>query len=301
GKTSLVRAFCDRHRGDAHILWGWCEDLAAPPPLAPLHDLARAAGGEFAAVMAGEAGRLDRFAAFLAVLASPLRPVVAVIEDIHWADEATLDLLAYAARRVGDTHGCVVATYRDDELPPEHPLWRVLGDLVRQARVGTLTLAPLSVAAVATPAAAHGVDATHVHRVTGGNPYFVTEVLAGGADGVPDTVRAAVLARAARLSPPARSALDTIAVIPDRVDLDLATALIDDPVAIDECEQAGLLVGQDRWLAFRHELARRAVAQTLPATRAARLHAAVLAALRQRSDVDSARLAYHADLAGDVE
>src|SRR5690606_27593983 len=89
GKTSLALAFCDRHRGDAHILWGWCEDLAAPPPLAPLHDLARAAGGEFAAVMAGEAGRLDRFAAFLAVLASPLRPVVAVIEDIHWADEAT--------------------------------------------------------------------------------------------------------------------------------------------------------------------------------------------------------------------
>lgn len=300
GKTSVVRAFCDRHRADAHILWGWCEDLAAPP-LGPLHDLARAAGGELAAVMQGETGRLDRFAGFLAALVSPLRPVIAVVEDIHWADEATLDLLAYTARRVGDTHGCVVATYRDDELPPDHPLWRVLGDLVRQARVGTLTLAPLSVAAVAALAAGHGIDASHVHRVTGGNPYFVTEVLASGSNGVPETVRAAVLARAARLSPAARSALDTIAVIPDRVELDLVAALIEGPAAVDECEQAGLLIGRDGSLAFRHELARRVVAQALPATRVARLHAAVLAALRQRSDVDSARLAYHADLAGDAE
>jgi hypothetical protein len=205
--------------------------------------LARAAGGEFAAVMGGPSGRLDRFAAFLAVLVSPLRPVIAVVEDIHWADEATLDLLTYAARRVGDTNGCVIATYRDDELPPDHPRWSVLGDLVRQARVGRLELAPLSVAAVARLAGPYGADATSVHRLTGGNPYFVTEVLASGSDSVPGTVRAAVLARAARLSPLGRSALEMVAVIPEGATLDLVVALTGgDTAGVDECEQSGVLV-----------------------------------------------------------
>jgi DNA-binding CsgD family transcriptional regulator len=158
------------------------------------------------------------------------------------------------------------------------------------------------VAAVATLAAPYKADAAAVHRLTGGNPYFVTEVLASGSADVPATVRAAVLARAAGLSPTARSTLDLVAVIPDRASLDMiATATDGDTSGVDECEQSGLLVCRDKMVAFRHELARRAVVQTLPAARAARLHAAVLAVLARQSDVDPARLAYHADLAGDAE
>lgn len=306
GKTSLVKAFCDRNETGAQVLWGWCEALAVPRPLGPVHDLARAAGGHLAAVMAGDASRHERFAALRSALVSPLRPVLAVIEDIHWADEATLDLLMYLARRLAQTHACLLVTYRDDELAPDHPLWRVLGDLVRQPQVERRQLRPLSVAAVARMAAPYGADAARVHRLTGGNPYFVTELLASGIEpggpdlAVPATVRDAVLARAARLSPSGRSTLDLVAVVPDRVEVDLLDTLLGD-AGVEEGEQAGLLVCREGTVAFRHELARRAVEQALPPIRARRLHGAVLQAMAKASTVDSARLAYHADAAGDVE
>jgi predicted ATPase len=303
GKTSLIRCFCARHGRDTQMLWGACDALRTPRPLGPLHDIARVAGGDLAARMGGDATRNERFNAFLELLASPVRPVVAVIEDVHWADEATLDLLVFVARRVSDTRAVVVASYRDDELGADHPLRTVLGNLAALDAVRRLRLSPLSAAATAQLAAGHRADPHRLYRITGGNPFFITELLAAMPGAVPETVRDAVLARVARLSPPARAVLQAVAVVPDGAEVALVRALtgIADLGAIDEAEQGAMLEVVGRTVRFRHELVRQAVEQAIPASRALGLHTAVLAHLAGQPGVEPARLAYHADQASDRE
>lgn len=304
GKTSLARAFCHRHDRDAQVWWGACDALTTPRPLGPLYDIARTAGGELAALMASTASRHERFTGFLDLLISPLRPVIVVVEDVHWADEATRDLLVYLARRVVDTNAVIVVTYRDDEVGPEHPLRSVLGQLATQPAVRWLNPPRLSEAAVAELARGRNLDPAQVYRVTGGNPFFVTEVLEadGATDTVPATVGDAVLARVARLSTIARGVLEAAAVVPDRAEVGLVRAVTGcEPEAIDECEQQGLLQAAGLSLRFRHELARLAVEQGIPSARRPDLHARALAYLAEQHGVDVARLAFHADQAGDQD
>jgi predicted ATPase len=152
-----------------------------------------------------------------AVLAAELEtsgPAVLVLEDVHWADEATLDVLRMLARRVEALPTLVVASFRDDELSREHRLRIVLGELATSRLVSRIRLVRLSREAVAQLAEPCGVDATELYEKTAGNPFFVVEALAAGADRIPETIRDAVLARIARLSPPARALLDAIAIVP---------------------------------------------------------------------------------------
>ena len=302
GKTSLVRAFCDQHADAARVWWGSCDALSTPRPLGPLYDIARMARGVLSSLMAGDASRHDRFSGFLEALSWPLQPTIAVIEDVHWADEATRDLLVFVARRLADVNALMVVTYRDDEVSGDHPLRQVLGSVATLTVARRLLLPRLSPSAVSALAAARDADGQQVYRVTGGNPFFVTEVLAGGTGQVPGTVTDAVLARAGRLSRSARSVLEAAAVVPDRAEIELVrTVAAGDTDAIEECVQAGLLLATDRSLRFRHELARLAVEDSIPGTRRPGLHAAVLAHLTDQPAGDPARLAYHAEQAGDRE
>lgn len=227
--------------------------------------MAHVAGGELARVIAADAPRHTIFIAVLDLLSRP--PVtVAVIEDVHWADEATLDLLLYLGRRIADTHAMVIAAFREDEVGRGHPLRVVLGDLATTRSVHRLAVPPLTRAGVAELATSAGFEPDHLYAVTGGNPFFVTEVLATPDQAVPPNVRDAVLARAARLSPTARAALDVAAAIPDHAELHvLRAASGTDRMALDECVEAGVLVADGRGLRFRHELARVVVEQAVPA------------------------------------
>ena len=195
-----------------------------------------------------------------------------------------------------------VVTYRDDEIGADHPLRLVLGDLATAPTVHRISVRPLSEAAVQRLAAGSGRDAAALHRLTGGNPFFLTEVLAAEGETVPATVGDAVLARAARLSPEARAVLDVAAVIGSTIDADLlltvAGPVLDEA---DECIARGLLRGTGDGLAFRHELAREAILAAIAPLRRRLLHARVLAALREAPEAerDLARLAHHAEAAGD--
>jgi ATP/maltotriose-dependent transcriptional regulator MalT len=300
GKTSLVQAFCDEHADEARVWWGSCDALSTPRPLGPLHDIARVARGELSSLMASDASRHARFSGFLEALSWPLQPTIAVFEDVHWADEATRDLLVFLARRVADVNALVVVTYRDDEVGNEHPLRQVLGNVATLAVARRLVLPRLSPSAVAELATARHADAQQVYRVTGGNPFFVTEVLAGDPGHVPDTVTDAVLARAGRLSRSARGVLEAAAVVPDRAEVELVREVAaGDTEAVEECVQAGLLLATGRWLRFRHELARLALEGSISGTRRPELHAAVLGYLTEQTGSEPARLAYHAEQAGD--
>ena len=309
GKTSVLDAFVDRLPDD-DVLWGACDGLRTPRPLGPLLDIAAVAGGDLAQVAADVAtGTTPRDALFTATverLATPPRPVVLVIEDAHWADDATLDLVTFLGRRAPSMRVLLVLTYRDDEVGARHPLRVTLGDVAASTRTRA-HLRRLSADSVAALAAGHDVDANALFEITGGNPFYVTESLAAGTVGVPESVRDAVLARAARLRPAARRVLDAIAIVPGRAELSLVEAIAGpDAAALDECVEGGVVEVSDGFAVMRHELARLAVVEAIPPTRQRGLHRRALEALNQARTsgsvgVGSARLAHHAIEAGDID
>jgi DNA-binding CsgD family transcriptional regulator len=301
GKTLLLRCFC-AEAGAARVLLGSCDPLFTPRPLGPLLDLAQATGGELAELVQREARPHEVAAALLRELATRV-PTVVVIEDVHWADEGTLDVLRLLGRRLSATPALVIASYRDDALERDHPLRVVLGELAT-GDAARLRLQPLSAEAVARLAEPHGVDADELYSHTAGNPFFVSEVLAAGPGAVPQTVRDAVLSRASRLSPPARTVLDAAAIVPLYADLWLLEALAGDAVdALDQCIASGMLTAQTNGVAFRHELARIAIEESLSPDRRLRLHQDALAALTQPANgtPDAARVTHHAVAAGDAD
>jgi DNA-binding CsgD family transcriptional regulator/tetratricopeptide (TPR) repeat protein len=302
GKTALVRHFCAGLERGTRVLFGACDAMSTPRPLGPLLDIAPVMGGGLTGALR-EAGRREFiFDLFLTALCATTAPSVVVFEDAHWADDATLDLLRFLGRRVSGTRALVVVTYRDDEVGPRHPLRTVIGDLATTATVRRLTLSPLTSAAVAQLAADSSLDPEELHRVTSGNPFFVTEVLAAGVSGVPTTVRDAVMARAARLPEGAREVLERASVIGREVDPELLSALGAPAEAIEACLEAGMFKSAATSLAFRHELVRDAVYHALSTPRRRSLHRVVLAALEALPPgrVDPAALAHHAAGAADA-
>lgn len=302
GKTALLRSFCDR-QPRVRSFWGACDPLFTPRPLGPFADIAEAAGGELYRLVHGQARAYEVASALLQLLRES-SPAIAVLEDLHWADEASLDVLRLLSRRVESAPGLVVATYRDDELGRDHPLRAALGEMPRDESVIRMRLLPFSPAAVATLAAPRRVDADELYRKTGGNPLFVTEVLASGEDSIPSTVRDAVLARASRLPRHARALLDAVAVSPHWAELWLLEEVSgSDFAGLGECLDAGMLMRQNGAVAFRHELARLAVEDSIPPDQVLQLHRQTLRALASspREKVDPARLAHHAEHAQEPE
>jgi DNA-binding CsgD family transcriptional regulator/tetratricopeptide (TPR) repeat protein len=297
GKTSLVRAMRASLPADVTFVSGACEPLSVPVPLAPLRELLHASGaGDLAAAVSD-----DRVALARSVLRAltDRAPAVAVIEDAHWADPLTLDVLRLVARRVEETGIVVVLTYRDDEVGANPPLGLLLGDLATSPAVHRLALDPLSGDAVEALAAGSGLDGARLQGATGGNPFLVVEAIAAGGR-LPASVRDAALARAGRLSLTARRVVDAAAVVGQRFEAGLLRSLVSDCTeAVDEALARGVLVADGTALGFRHELIREALEQGISPTRRAELHAQVWAALAAAPHrADSARLAHHAELGG---
>ena len=296
GKSSLVGAWMDRVAGpDVRVLEGWCDDFLTGRTLGPLRDVARSAGGSLAeAVEAADTSAvLD---AVLEMLDDPLRPVVLVVEDVHWADEATLDVIRFVGRRLRDLPAVLLLTFRDD-LDDDHPLKGVLGALAG-APVERLAPAPLSQAAIAALLGDHGLDAHRVAAVTGGNPFFVTEVARARGDEVPATVADAVLARVRRLTDEPRRALQLLSVMPGVVDRDVAGAVVGDLTLLAAAERRGLVVATPEEVRFRHELARRAIEASMTQVERVAAHRHVLDALLARGHADATPVLHHAVAAG---
>ena len=299
GKTALIEAF-QRSVKSARWLWGACDGLSTPRPLAPVFDVGAQAGGELAGLCRQGAPRDRLFTAFLAEMDAPGTLTVVVMEDLHWADDATVDLVSFLGRRLGRLPALVLASYRDDELGADHPLRVVLGDLATQRATRRMKLPPLSEGAVRSLAAGRDVDTAELYRLTGGNPFYVCEILEAGWPSVPPTVRDAVGARLARCSAGTRRAVESAAVIGARVPWPLLAPVLDDcGSSAEDCLATGILVVDGADLRFRHELVRIAVANRVAPYRQAELHARVLAALEKRGDADPALLAHHAEGAGD--
>jgi DNA-binding CsgD family transcriptional regulator/tetratricopeptide (TPR) repeat protein len=299
GKTALVEAFRAQLHG-ARWLWGACDGLLTPRPLGPLFDIAAQAGGQLSELCGQEAAAHQLFEAFLAELDAPAALTVAVIEDVHWADEATIDLLRFTGRRLSRMRALVLVTYRDDELD-DVPLRLLLGDLAAQRATRRMGLPPLSGDAVRTLIGQQDMDAAELCRVTGGNPFLVCEAIEAGWPAIPPTVRDVVGARLARSGAPARETLRAAAVIGTSADRELLASVLDGPTApLDDCLRTGLVTADASSLRFRHELVRMAVAEAIAPHRERELHARLLAVLQDAGTADPAVLAHHAEGAGDV-
>jgi predicted ATPase len=215
GKTALVSRFLGECVPTPVVLWGSCDPLHTPRPLGPLRDAARDAGGGLAALLAEDAPRESIFESVLDLLRQRPRRAL-VVEDVHWADEASLDLLVWLGRRLEAIAGLILITYREDD-PAAGAISRVLGHT--PARYVThVPLEPLTPAGVARLAAASGRPPEQLHALTGGNPFFLTEVLAGPEGAVPATVRDAVMARVEPLPAEARALLELVSVVPGRTE-----------------------------------------------------------------------------------
>jgi predicted ATPase len=147
-----------------------------------------------------------------------------VVEDVHWADEATMDLLRFAGRRLREARVLLVVTFRDDDLAADDSLRIALGELARQRSTRRISLTCLSAAAVHELASGSGLEPAALYRLTGGNPFYVTEVLRAGMAEVPASARDAVLARAAGLGADARQLLEVAALTGSRVEAGLLEA-----------------------------------------------------------------------------
>jgi DNA-binding CsgD family transcriptional regulator len=299
GKTSLVRAFVDSVDDSSLVLHGACDPLTTPRPLSPLHDFAADPNTGLAGLTGGDRSPIDMFGEVLDRLRNSIRPVLVVVEDVHWADEGTLDFLRFVGRRIGDSKAVMLCTYRDDEVVADHPLKPVLGQLAPLESTDRMAVPSLSLAAVTTLIAERSFEPADLLKLTDGNAFFVTEILASGED-LPHTVQEAVLARVALLDERPRRVVQGVSVAPRSLEIQHTAALVDGSLDdIDAALSAGVLVGDGVSLRFRHELARSAVESSLPPARRLDLHLRMLRLLEEQQTPDLARLAHHANRAGE--
>lgn len=297
GKTALLRAFLGELPDDVGAAIGYCDGIATPRPLSPIHDLARTLGNGLSALLLRSASReeirdhlLERYQD---------EPVVLAIEDIQWADDATIDLVRQLARRIDETSALLLLTYREEPQPPVG-MARLLGQLATSPSTRQIDVPPLSRSAVAAMAAGSSVNPDELYRLTSGNPFFASEMLASSDTTVPRSIRDLIRGRIAELDDRARTALDAAAILGSRTEPWLLAAVAGEELpGIDDAIAAGLVLHDADGISFRHELARVAVLEDLPAIRAIGLHRSALAALRRAGVTDSARLAHHAEGAAD--
>jgi DNA-binding CsgD family transcriptional regulator/tetratricopeptide (TPR) repeat protein len=306
GKSSLVDALRARLPAEGRMFVGYCDDLATPRTLGPFRDLVGSVGAEFSRAVTDGGDRDRVLAALRAELDWAEHPTVLAIEDIHWADDATLDALRYLIRRIADLPAVLVLTYRDDEADRGGALYSLLGEASRSSHVRHLALRRLSPEAVRQLSAGSPVAADNLFALTSGNPFFVGELLASAqGEHVPRTIVDAVMARVRQLDAPVQDVLEQLAVVPSTLERWLVDALVPDGpggvAALAAAEQGGLLTVSARRISFRHELTRRAIMSSIPSARLIVLNQRVLAALVERGGSDVSRIVHHAAQAGDED
>jgi len=288
GKTSVLRAAQERFGATIRTIWTACEDISSAEAFTVLRELPDISGSLIDTATGG-GSRLALFRDTLDQLVQV--PTVLFIEDLHWADDGSIDFIRYAGRRIEELPLLVVISSRNDEQVARGRLVRAAGDLAPSAR-SRFDLDRLSSVAVGQLAAAQGQIGSRVHQVTDGNPLLVTELLANSGSRS-HTIDDLVADRASNLSPEARAFLEFCSVIPRRVSIEQIEASGATDEHIQACIEGGLLLPDGDGLAFRHELTRHAIEDGLTPLRKRQLHADELERL-DRVGASAARRLHHA-------
>ena len=263
GKTSLVKAFCKQQREDCSIYQGACDALFTPRPLAPLYDIMWQLCSDFARYSHKVEERPVLFSKFFYELSNKTEKILIVFEDIHWADEATLDFIKFFARRIGQLSCLFILTYRDDEIHSRHPLRNVFSDLSPDTFT-RIQLMPLSREAVYKLANEKGYDAEDVYNVSGGNPFYVNEILASYSPGVPDNIKDSILSVYERQEEGTKNVWQTLSVIPEGLEINrFAKIKVSWDREMDHCFALKIIVIKNDKIIFKHELYRRTIENSI--------------------------------------
>jgi DNA-binding CsgD family transcriptional regulator len=263
GKTSLVKTFLHSIKDESIQYVGACDSLFTPRPLAPLYDLALQMSDEWFDKINSIASRTELFAKFVQQITNKRTTVVLVFEDIHWADEATLDFVKFFARRINRSKCLFILTFRDDEFNQQDFLRNVLGDLSPDTFT-RLELTPLSKEAVQGLADKKGYDGEDVYTITAGNPFYVNEILASYSSGVPENIKDSILSVYNRLEDDAKNVWQMLSVIPEGLELTRLYKIEQRwHEAIGNCIAARILIIKGNKIFFKHELYRRTVEMSL--------------------------------------
>lgn len=298
GKSSLIRAATSGISG-LRVVRGLCDPLTTPRPLGPIRDMLAEAGESIRVDIDTGPGTLaDAANAFITAMAT--EPTVLIVEDAQWIDAASIEVLRYLVRRIDALPLLLVMTYRDTSLSLGHPTLSLIGEIARLEDSSIIELRPLSRDAVADMLAGTALDPDRVHTVSGGNPFYVSEIARHPDESLPRTVRGAVLASTSTLGSADLEALQLAATAPDVLADRLLPDLDIDFPTLQRLEATELLVRTRRGIRFRHELARLAVASSVPDAHAPALHRRLLDALEATGSQDLALLTHHAEGAGDA-
>ncbi len=263
GKSTLVRAFGSEHAAHGPVYLGTCDDLRIPRALDPFWDIARDVPS-----LRDSLARTDRsgvLEAVLRLLMDPAGPTALILEDTHWADEATLDAIRYVGRRIARTTGVLLLTYRDGDVDADHPLRSVIGD-IPAGDIVRIHLGGLSLEGVAAMVLPTRLDAAQVLSATQGNPLLVTEMISTTGSGATTSLADSVLARLQRLTIGSQDALRTLSIIPEPITREEAVGIAGvDDARLDECEARGLLDCDAGRVTFRHALIRETILGSLTA------------------------------------
>lgn len=264
GKTSLVRVFCKEQKDHANIYQGSCDALFTPRPLAPLYDIIwQIRGDNFDNNTGNREDRAELFNRFFHEISSRKGPSIIVFEDIHWADEATLDFIKFLARRITRLHCLFILTYRDDEIHSRHPLRNVLGQLPPDSFT-RLHLVPLSRPAVEKLAEEKGYSGENVYSISGGNPFYVNEILASYSPGVPDNIKDSILSVYGRQDEKTKRVWEILAVLPTGFEIKYLEKMQPDyAAAIENTLDSKILLLKEGRISYKHELYRRTIEASL--------------------------------------
>lgn len=261
GKTALVKAFCKKQADPYSVYQGACDSLFTPRPLAPLYDVLWQVNKERWPVPPSNEERSVLFANFFQELSTKKEKLLIVFEDIHWADEGTLDFIKFFVRRIDQLPCLFILTYRDNEVYSSHPLRNVLGQLPPDSFT-KLTLPPLSKQAVVELATQKGYNGEEVYSISEGNPFYVNEILASYSPGIPDNIKDSILAVYDRQKEGTKNAWQLWSILPDGLEVE-HMAKVKIWWDINHCFAIGVIVVQKNKVIFKHELYRRTIEESL--------------------------------------
>jgi predicted ATPase len=279
GKTSLIKEFLNQVENKSHILTGGCDALFTPRPLGPLFDISASLSAEFQRMLKSNTNRSALFNAFLEELKGKVHTTLLIFEDVHWADEATLDLIKYFARRVFQVNCLFIVTYRDDEIDRDLRLRAILGEIPAQLQT-RLKIQRLSMASVKALAKTTPLKAEDLYRLTGGNPFYVTEILAHYSPGIPENIKDSILSVYSRQPDRVRNLWDQVSTLSGKIDIRMLELIVPNLYTeIEQCVKGGVLLMEENHLTFKHELFRKTIEEALTSYRRIQLNAKVLEVL----------------------
>lgn len=303
GKTSLIKTFCKEVKNRCNIYQGTCDALFTPRPLAPLYDILWQLRKGSPENNDDPSDRTAFFTRFLRELSDQKEVSLIVFEDIHWADEATLDFIKFLARRITRLRCFFILTFRDDDIHSHHPLRNVLGQLNPDSFT-RIQLLPLSREAVEKLAGEKGYNGEDVYGISGGNPFYVNEILASYSPGVPDNIKDSILSVFNRHDGVTRQLWEILSIMPTGIEVRYLEKM--EPAyaaAVEKCLAGKILVPKNGLIFFKHELYRRTIETSLsPFVRVA-LNKKILDLFLEdfEQNMETERIIHHAKNANEYE